>query len=85
MLSPAVMTDRDVVMVFDDATAGLRWGVRFQGPQYLPLFERWFDDLWASIPDTYLIYSGKGFNQSAIDHIRKELEAVESSQAPQNT
>ena len=85
MLSPAVMTDRDALMIFDDATAGLRWGVRFQGPQYLPLFERWFDDLWASIPDSYLIYSRNGFNQSAIDLIRKQLEAQESSQARQTT
>jgi len=75
MLSPALMTDRDVVMIFEDASAGYRWGVWFQGPQYLALFERWFDDLWASIPDSYLIYSRNGFNQSAIDRIRKELQA----------
>ena len=75
MLSPGLMTDRDVVMTFDDATAAYRWGVRFQGPQYLTLFERWFDDLWAGIPDNYLVYSHRGFNQSAIDLIRKELEA----------
>ena len=83
MLSPAVMTDRDALMIFDDATTGLRWGVWFQGPQYLPLFERWFDDLWASIPDSYLIYSRIGFNQSAIDRIRKELEVIEGAQARQ--
>jgi len=40
-LSPSVMTDRDVVMIFDDTTAGLRWGVWFQGLRYLMLFERW--------------------------------------------
>ncbi len=84
MLSPAVITDREALMIFDDATAGLRWGVRFQGPQYLPLFERWFDDLWSSIPDIYLIYSRSGFNQSAIDRIRKELETLESKQARQS-
>jgi hypothetical protein len=83
MSSPALMTDRDALMVFDDAAAGLRWGVWFQSPQYLVLFERWFDDLWASIPDSYLAYSRTGFNQSAIDRIRMELEAAESSQAPQ--
>jgi hypothetical protein len=74
MLSPGLMTDRDVVTIFDDTAAGLRWGVWFQGPQYLALFQRWFDDLWASIPDRYLVYSSKGFNQNAIDLIRKELE-----------
>ena len=83
MLSPAVMTDRDALMIFDDATAGLRWGVWFQGPQYLALFERWFDDLWASIPENHLIYSGNGFNQSAIDRIRKEFEVIDGAQARQ--
>jgi hypothetical protein len=83
MLSPAVTTDRDALMVFDDANVGLRWGVWFRGPQYLALFERWFDDLWASIPDNYLFYSRNGFNQSVIDRIRKELRDVESLQARQ--
>jgi hypothetical protein len=44
MLSPGLITERDVVTTFDDNTA-LRWGVLFQGPQYLPLFTRWFDEL----------------------------------------
>jgi hypothetical protein len=81
MLSPAVLTDRDALMIFDDPTAGLRWGVRFQTPQYLMLFQRWFDDLWASIPDGYLIYSRNGFNENAIDRIRKEFEAPEAAPA----
>jgi hypothetical protein len=84
MSSPALMTDRDTLMVFDDAGAGLRWGVWFQSPQYLALFTRWFDDLWASIPDNYVIYSRNGFNESAIDRIRQELAAIESSQARQS-
>jgi hypothetical protein len=82
MLSPGLITDHDVVTTFDDNTA-FRWGVWFQGPQYLPLFARWFDELWASIPESYLIYSRNGFNQSAIDRIRKELETMESGQARQ--
>jgi hypothetical protein len=82
MLSP-VITDRDAVVVFDDAVASFQWAFWYQGPQYRALMERWFDDLWASIPDSYLIYSRNGFNQSAIDRIRKELEAIESSQAAQ--
>jgi hypothetical protein len=83
MLSPAVMTDREALMIFDDATAGLRWGVSFQGPQYLVLFQRWFDDLWATIRDSYLIYSRNGYNESAIDRIRKEFQALESAPARQ--
>jgi hypothetical protein len=83
MLSPAVMTDRDVIVVFDDATAALRWGVSFQGPQYLALFQRWFDDLWASISDSYLIYSRTGLNQAAIDLIRNELETRDGAQVRQ--
>jgi len=51
-LSPRVVTDRDAVLTFDDATAPYRWGLWFHGPQYTALFARWFDDLWASIPDT---------------------------------
>jgi hypothetical protein len=79
MLSPAVLTDRDALMIFDDSTDGLRWGVLFQGSQYLILFQRWFDDLWGSIPDSYLVYSRNGFNENAIDQIRKEFEAPESA------
>ena len=37
--------------------------------------------MWANIPDSYLIYSRNGFNQGAIDRIRKELAAIESGQA----
>jgi hypothetical protein len=57
------MTDRDVLMIFDDAMAGIRWGVWFQNPQYRALFERWFDDIWASISDRYRIFSRTGFNR----------------------
>ena len=78
MLSPGLITDRDVVMMFDDSTASLRWGIWFQGPEYLAFFERWFDDLWSSIPDSYLLYSGNGINHNAIDRVRKELEAIET-------
>jgi hypothetical protein len=49
----------------------------------LPLFARWFDELWASIPESYAIYSRNGFNQNAIERIRKELGATEASQASQ--
>jgi hypothetical protein len=78
MLSPGLITDHDVLTTFDDAAA-FRWGVWFQGPQYLPLFARWFDELWASIPESYLVYSRNGFNQSAIDRIRNELEPADAA------
>jgi len=71
MLSPAAITDRDVVMMFDDAAASFQWGFWFQGQQYRALFERWFDDLWSNIPDSYLIYSRNGFKESVIDRIRE--------------
>jgi hypothetical protein len=74
-LSPQTITDREVVLAFDDANAALRWGLLLEGRQYAGLFTRWFDDLWASIPDAYLTYSRSGLNQKAIDLVRKELEA----------
>jgi hypothetical protein len=79
MLSPGLVTDRDVVMTFDDAAEAFRWGVWFQGPQFVALLERWFDDQWASISDSYLVYSRNGFNESAVDRTRKELEALEGT------
>ncbi len=85
MLSPALMTDRDAVMTFDYATGGLSVGRSLSGSSIFDAIqERWFDDLWAAIPDNYLVYSHRGFRiQSAIDLIRKELEAQESWQARQ--
>jgi len=43
------------------------------------LIARWLDDLWASIPDTHLIYSRNGLNQKALDLIRTEFEAAEQA------
>jgi hypothetical protein len=80
ILSPGPITDRDVVMAFDDAAGSFHWAFLLQGAQYQALAERWFDDLWSSIPDVYLIYSRNGFNQGVIDRIRKELEIIEIAQ-----
>lgn len=77
-LSPLFITDRDVLLNFDDAAGAFRWGVRFQGLHYRALVERWFDDLWASIPDNYLVYSCGSFNETAIGRIRQELAAMEA-------
>ena len=74
-LSPAAITDRDATVVFDDANASFQWGFWYQGAHHLALLERWFDDLW-SRPESYVVYSRNGLNQSAIDRIRKELAAI---------
>jgi hypothetical protein len=79
VLTPNVMTDRDVVIVLDDDKAAYRWGFVFQGRQYVDIFARWFDDLWAAIPDDYLVGSRGGLNQKTLDRIRKELEEVEAT------
>jgi hypothetical protein len=78
-LTPHLVTDRDVVIVLDDDNAAYRWGFVFQGHQYVAIFARWFDELWAGIPDGYLIGTRGGLNQQALDRIRKELEAVEAA------
>ncbi len=79
LLMPEVVTDRDAVLAFNDGVAGFRWGLLFRGEQYRAVFGRWLDQLWSSIPDTHLVYSRNGFNQGAIDRIRKELAAIEES------
>jgi len=45
VLSPALITDREVISAFDDVGAALRWGILFQGRQYVTLFSRWSDEL----------------------------------------
>jgi hypothetical protein len=75
ILSPQTITDREAVLAFDDASAALRWGVTFEDRHCAALLGRWFDDLWASVPQTNLIYSRTGLNQAAIDRFRRELAA----------
>jgi hypothetical protein len=72
-LSPAVITDREALLAFDDRTAALRWGIVFEDRAGAAFLARWFDDLWA-LPESYLVFSRNGVNQAAIDLIRKELE-----------
>lgn len=79
VVSPSQITDRDVFLSYDDETTPFRWGLALQGPQYVALFARWFDDRWAAISDTYVIYSRNGLNEKAVDRIRKELEAAEAT------
>jgi hypothetical protein len=42
------------------------------------VFARWFDDLWASIADDYLIHSRNDANEKALNRIMTELEASEA-------
>jgi hypothetical protein len=82
-LSPLFVTDRDVLVTFDDEAEAFRWGIRFQGLHYRALVERWFDDLWASVSDRRLVYSRGRFNEGAITQIRKELTAMQALRAGQ--
>jgi hypothetical protein len=75
-LTPNIVTDHDVFVSLDDDKASHRCGFLFQGRQYVAVFARWFDDMWANIPDARLVYSRSGLNQKALDRIRKELEAL---------
>ncbi len=40
ILSPQMITDRDVIMSLDDASGVHNWGVLFQGHQYAAAFSR---------------------------------------------
>jgi hypothetical protein len=79
LLSPIQITDRDVVLSYDDELSSNRWGLVLQGRQYATLFARWFDDRWAATPDRYQIYGRGVLNQKALELVRKELEAVEAA------
>lgn len=79
VLTPQLVTERDALVILDDDSASYRWGFLFQGRQYVTVFARWFDELWASIPDRYLVGSRSGLNQTALDRIRVELEAAEAT------
>ena len=79
VLTPILITDRDVILTLDDVIGPVRWGLLLQGRQYVGVFARWFDDLWASIPEACLVYSRSGANENALARIRKELETAETS------
>jgi hypothetical protein len=79
LLSPNMITDRAVFLVYSDEGGPFRWGLALHGQQYVGLFAQWFDDLWFSIPESYLVYSRSGVNEKAIDRLRKELHALEVS------
>jgi hypothetical protein len=76
VLTPNLVTDRDVIVTLDDDRTNNRWGFLFQGRQYVAVFARWFDELWASISDDYLVESRGEVNQKAVSEIGKELEAA---------
>ena len=78
LLSPEI-TDRDVVLIYEDGVSSHRWGLVLQGRQYVTLVGRWFDDRWAATPDRYQIFGRGIINQKAIDLVRKELAAAEAA------
>lgn len=82
-LSPQTITDRDAILVFDDENTAFRWGFLFRGVQHVSLLTRWFDDLWASIPDSRIVYSRNGANEKALNRIRMEIEAEKTTELPQ--
>jgi hypothetical protein len=79
LLTPQLTTDRDAIVTLDDDNASYRWGILFQGRQYVTVFARWFDELWASIPDRYVVGSRAGLNEKALDRIRMEVEAADAA------
>jgi hypothetical protein len=83
LLYPLVISDREVLLTYHDLRSVTPFALLLRGDQYVSVFARWYDELWASIPDSYLIYSRNGFNESAVDRSRKELAAIESAQARQ--
>jgi hypothetical protein len=79
LVSPTLITDRAVLLTYDDETSSFRWGVVLEGRQYVSLFGRWFDDRWASIPDSYMVFARTGLNQKAVDLVRKDMERAEAT------
>ena len=79
-LTPNIVTDRDVVVSLDDDKASHRCGFLFQGDQFVAVFARWFDDLWTSIPNEYLVYTRAGLNEAALNRIRQQLVIAGSAQ-----
>jgi hypothetical protein len=72
VLSPQIITDRDVVLSLDDLGAVWNWGLLFRGHPYLAFFTRWFDDMWTD-PDAYLVHSRNGFDEQTFDRIKRDL------------
>jgi hypothetical protein len=79
-LTPNIVTDRDVVVSLDDDKASHRCGFLFHGSQFVAVFARWFDELWMSIPNEYLVYTRAGLNEAALNRIRQQLVNAESVQ-----
>jgi hypothetical protein len=75
--SPALITDRETIIAFDDVSGALRWGILFQGRQYAALFARWFDEFWSRVPDSHLAQRAQSEGARLV--VRKELEAGEAA------
>jgi len=79
MLSPLIITDRDVVLYYDDDTAAYLWGIVIHGSQYAALFANWFDNRWNALSDANLAVSRRGYHEDNIRRMRAELEVLNSS------
>jgi hypothetical protein len=77
ILSPGTVTDREAILVYADQSAALRWGIVLEDQYSAALLARWFDDRWAAIPESHVIYSRNGLNQKAVERISRELQSVD--------
>src|SRR5208282_3624125 len=52
LLYPLVISDREVLLSCHDPRGVSPFALLLRGEQYQSLFARWYDELWASIPNT---------------------------------
>ncbi len=76
-LSPlTIVGEREAIVSFEDPSLPYpHWGISYRGPQYAPLFARWFDEIWQS-PASYTVFSRDGVHKQELDRIRLRLEAL---------
>lgn len=68
--------EREAIVSFEDPSLPHpHWGISYRGPQYAPLFARWFDEIWQS-PASYAVFSRDGVHKQELDRIRLRLEAL---------
>jgi hypothetical protein len=70
---PLVISDREVLFTCHDFRRVLPLALVLRGEQYAQVFAHWLDELWASIPNTQLVYSRNGLDEKALERIRAEL------------
>ncbi len=73
LLYPIIITDKDTLLTCHDLRSVTPFALLLRGEQYVSVFSHWYDELWASIPNTQLVYSRSGLDEKAIDRIRAQL------------